>query len=108
MEKYIDVQIFYQAEKERCGGCEPMIGSCSSDNVSLRSRLDKTPNVSIPHMQWEKVQHGADLFSYSFKCGNCGKETPIGAYPISPNFCAWCGFCDNPAIKYVMGSGNHD
>ncbi len=27
MKKYIDAQAFYQAEKERCGGCEPMIGS---------------------------------------------------------------------------------
>lgn len=38
--RYIDADEFLERERERCGGCIPMVGSCTMDNVSLERRLN--------------------------------------------------------------------
>lgn len=46
----------------------------------------------VIHASWKIIRFDkADIFDYSFRCSNCGQETPRKAYPISPDFCPNCG-----------------
>ncbi len=72
--KIIDATAFWQSEVERCHGL-PTIGTDTSNNVYLDSRLRATPTINIediwPHAKWVRG-HGED--SCVHFCSRCGRE----------------------------------
>lgn len=45
MQRLIDLDAFLAAEMERCGGCIPLVGTCTMDNDTLEHRLLSQPII---------------------------------------------------------------
>lgn len=46
---------------------------------------------TVRHGCWAEKKYSGGIFNYSFICSECHKETPTGAFPISPDYCPFCG-----------------
>lgn len=53
--KLIDADFFLQIETERCGGIVPVIGTCISDNFSLKERIESAADA-LTHSQTKELQ----------------------------------------------------
>lgn len=45
----------------------------------------------VKHGRWKEKKYSGSIFDYSFVCSECHKETPNGAFIISPGYCPNCG-----------------
>lgn len=94
MKEYIDVESvsdFFESTVQ--GICEN-----EPDNLMLNSIWDlffDLPTVTkdniIKHGYWEMKRYSTGAFDYCFVCSECHKETPDGAFVISPDYCPSCG-----------------
>lgn len=46
MSRYVDADEFYVAQTARCWG-EPLIGTCTNDNVKLYDEIQKFPTADV-------------------------------------------------------------
>lgn len=96
MEKYINAEKFLQAQRKRCAYCLPLIGTCSTDNVTLDSEIIKFPAadvVPVKHGKWIRATKTYPYYDY--KCSFCGCEEyrhidSKGKIKIM-NYCPNCG-----------------
>lgn len=55
MPRYIDADKFLKSEIKRCG-CEPVIGTCTNDNKSLKDVINEFPTADVQEVRLRKLQ----------------------------------------------------
>lgn len=71
MAKYINADEFLKSEIKRCG-YEPIIGTCTNDNKSLKEVINDFPSADVQevrHGKWKEVYRNDIAIVY--ECTNC-------------------------------------
>lgn len=71
----------------------------NGEHLDFRSIISIIEDTSTEDIQPEKTggwiekisPYIDDMWNYYFVCSECHYATPIGAYPISPDYCPGCG-----------------
>ena len=96
MAKYINADEFLKSEIKRCG-YEPIIGTCTNDNKSLKEVINDFPSADVQevkHGKWIDLHDEDVLYEQIYKCSVCGKcfvlETGT-PQENEYNYCPNCG-----------------
>ena len=86
--RLIDADAFLELQKRRCWG-EPIVGTCTQDNVYLRYELAKAPTIEarpVVRGEWLLNKDGSGT------CNRC-RRTQKGVWDHDgwQNFCGHCG-----------------
>lgn len=90
--KIIDADALLKHEIKRCDGEMPFIGTCSTNNFTLKSEINKFPTIDavpVVHGQWIKHPHKLGFFICSY-C-KCLDEKYIPFDEKVWNYCPNCG-----------------
>lgn len=94
----------YEAQIE-CNNCFLILPSiiCDNEQTAINNVANKwnknRPNDPI-HAHWIEIPCDDNAYNHKFTCSNCHGTTPDSAFPVSPDFCPYCGAIMDETISH--------